>query len=307
MYGKKEGIVMKKVKKIDIHVHSVFEKWNFLEQNSNWTTPAELKVKYEELGIEKGVQLPLNSPEGRFQIISNQESYKLAKEYPNQYDWFCNPDPREGNNTPNYDLSQFLKFYKSMGAKGVGEVTVNLPFDDPYMENLFKHCEAEDMPLLFHMGIKNRSYGIVDEIGMPKLEGALKKFPKLQFIAHSTQFWSQISGDVDTTTYLRYPTGSVSPGGVIIRLLDTYPNLMLDVSAGSGGNAIMRDRDFGYWFLEQYQDRIYFGTDICAPKNEMRLSHYLDEAMEQGNISYIAYEKICRENAMKLLKREIKF
>ncbi len=297
----------KKILKLDIHVHSVFEKWGILEPNSNWTTPSELRAMYDELGIEKGIQLPLNSPEGRYQIISNHESYKLAQEYPDQYFWFCNPDPREGNNTPGYDLGNFIRFYKSMGAKGVGEVTVNLPFDDPYMENLFKHCEIEEMPLLFHMGIKNHSYGIVDDLGMPKLEGALKKFPKLEFIAHSAQFWSQISGDVTLQNFTSYPKGPVAPGGTIVRLMDAYPNLSLDISAGSGQNAIMRDKEFGLWFLETYKDRIYFGTDICSPKNQMLLSHYLDDAMEAGDISYEAYEKISRENLNKLLTREIKF
>ena len=89
----------------------------------------------------------------------------------------------------------------------------------------------------------------------------------------------------------------------VVELLRKYPNLCCDLSAGSGENAIRRDPEFGYAFLEEFQDRLYFGTDICAPHNEMGLSKYLDEAVTQGHISQIAYEKICRENALRLLNR----
>lgn len=77
-----------------------------------------------------------------------------------------------------------------------------------------------------------------------------------------------------------------------------YPNLHGDLSAGSGYNAVTRDPEFGYDFLEEFQDRLYFGTDICAPENDMRLSYWLDDAVESGKISREAYEKISRENAI---------
>ena len=86
-----------------------------------------------------------------------------------------------------------------------------------------------------------------------------------------------------------------------------YPNLCCDLSAGSGCNAITRDPAFGWAFLEEFQDRCFFGTDICAPGNMnsamMRLSGFLDEAMLNGKISYAAYEKISRGNALDLLER----
>ena len=64
----------------------------------------------------------------------------------------------------------------------------------------------------------------------------------------------------------------------------------------------MRDEEFGLWFLEKYQDRLYFGTDICSPKNVFLLPDYLDECVKSGKLSETAYNKICRENALRLLE-----
>ena len=62
-----------------------------------------------------------------------------------------------------------------------------------------------------------------------------------------------------------------------------------------------RDPEFAYRFLEEFQDRVLFGTDLCTPIDEINLSGFLDEAVENGRISQTAYNKICRENALRLL------
>jgi len=85
-----------------------------------------------------------------------------------------------------------------------------------------------------------------------------------------------------------------------------YQNLCGDLSAHSGYNAITRDPEFGYVSLEEFSDRLFFGTDICAPSDEtskmLNLSGFLDDAMLSGKISYYAYERICRGNALDLKK-----
>ena len=84
-----------------------------------------------------------------------------------------------------------------------------------------------------------------------------------------------------------------------------YPNLLGDLSAGSGYNAITRDVEYGYKFLEEFKDRLFFGTDICATSNIQydfwKLAKFLDDAVLNGKISYDAYYKISRGNAIKLL------
>ena len=43
-----------------------------------------------------------------------------------------------------------LLYYKQRGAIGVGELTANLPVDDPMLDNLFYHCAECDMPVIIH-------------------------------------------------------------------------------------------------------------------------------------------------------------
>ena len=132
----------------------------------------------------------------------------------------------------------------------------------------------------------------------------LAKHPKLKLVGHSQCFWSEISADVTKETRGNYPTGKVIPGR-IVELMRNYENLYCDLSAGSGANALMRDPEFAYKFLEEFQDRIYYGADICIAEcyNNLltKTPSFLDDAMLNGKISNTTYKKICRENALRLL------
>jgi len=301
---------MKLLKKIDIHVHSTPRRFSPPRKDGSmsYAEPHELREIYDKFNIEKGVLLPSGTYAAcTHDVISQREAYDLVKNNPDTLGWwFCNVHPQWGKNTPDTDLSEFLLFYKENGAKGVGEITENRPFDDPFMMNLFKHCEACEMPVIFHLGDLGNDYGIVDGIGLHGLEGALKAFPKLKFIGHSQKFWAEIGPDVNADNRRGYPRGKVEEGGRVVELMRKYPNLYGDLSAGSGSNAVMRDPEFGYKFIEEFKERLFFGTDICSPLNitnpMLKLSGFLDEAMLNGCISYEAYELVSRENALAILK-----
>jgi predicted TIM-barrel fold metal-dependent hydrolase len=55
--------------------------------------------------------------------------------------------------------------------------------------------------------------------------------------------------------------GKIAPGGKLVKLLRTYPNVSCDLSAGSGSNALQRDPEFARDFLIEFQDRILYGRD----------------------------------------------
>ncbi|MBQ3055159.1 MAG: amidohydrolase family protein [Oscillospiraceae bacterium] len=294
------------VKKIDIHVHTSRTKGfpRIHSDNSSYASPEELRIKYNAWGIEKGVVLPSIGSECAYRAVTNEEIHELVRDYPETLDWFCNIDPRWMKNDETSNFTPMIEYYKSLGAKGVGEICSNLYFDDPRVWNLFRHCEACQMPVTFHIGNMGGDYGLVDELGLPRLEKTLKEFPNLIFLGHSQKFWAEISADCTEEGRLGYPEGPVTPGRVV-ELMRKYKNLHGDLSAGSGGNAIMRDPEFGLSFMEEFQDRLYFGTDICSPHNEFPLSGYLDDAVQNGKLSEAAYRKISRENALKLLNREL--
>lgn len=292
---------MEKIKKIDIHAHvSAFPEispFTFLSSD-------ELIAMYDQLNIEIGVLLPIVSPEGNHAQLSNEGTILAAREHPDRFVWFCNVDPRSIDNTADCDLSQLLEYYKKLGARGLGELTSNLYFDDPKMDNLFTHCEACDMPVLFHISPQpNAYYGAVDELGLPRLEKMLKKHPNLKFIGHSQPFWSEMSADNTEELRNTYPQGPVKPGR-ITELLRKYDNLYCDLSAGSGANALTRDVEHAISFLNEFQDRILYGCDICAVTNKhpFTFRDFLDGLYEDQRISKEVYEKVCRRNAEKLLK-----
>lgn len=297
---------MTKHPKIDIHVHTRAYKGIERFGGGTYASPEEIREIYDQIGVGKGVILPGTGPYCAFQIQSNEEAFHLVQKYPDLFYWFCNIDPRYGSNLPDCDLSYFLKHFKKLGARGVGEITANLYFDDPFMENLFYHCQKCEMPVIFHIGPTiGGCYGLVDELGLPRLEKILGKFPDLKLLGHSQPFWAEIGDDVTEKNRNSYPTGKVKPGR-IVELMREYPNLCGDMSAGSGYNAITRDPEFGYAFIEEFQDRLYYGTDICDPRNitnpMLKLSSWLDEAVINGKISEAAYKKVSYENALKLLE-----
>lgn len=297
-----------KLPKIDIHVHTVLKRGLPRLNGSHFATPDELRSMYDEIGVEMGVLLPAAAPDCYDGAeATNEDVMQIVAERPADFTWFCNIDPRWGRNSPETDLSHYLRYYQAQGARGVGEITANLPFNDPLVHNLFRHAEACGMPLTFHIGrAGGGDYGLIDEPGLPLLEQALQLFPGLTFLGHSQKFWAEIGGYLPSEERVSYPKGPVRPGGRIVTLMRAYPNLCGDLSAGSGSNAVMRDPEFGCAFIEEFQDRLFYGTDICQPENRtnpmLLLSGWLDQMAEEGKISLAAYRKVSRENAVRLLK-----
>ena len=299
---------MQKLKKIDIHVHAVPERF-LLQQDGGYATPQELRHIYDRFGIEAGVLLPEGAyAECSYDTVSQREACEMVRRFPQTFaGWFCNINPLMGLNATDTDLSFYLNQLIKKGAKGIGEITFNRPFDDPYVCNLFYHAEQCGLPVTFHIGAPGGyDYGLIDEIGLPRPEKVLERFPRLKFLGHSQKFWAEIGGGLTEEERNGYPQGKVQPGGRVVELMRRYPNLCGDLSAGSGCNALMRDPEFAAAFLEEFQDRLFFGTDICNPKNiddpMMRLSGFLDELAESGKISFTAYEKVSRGNALALLR-----
>ena len=288
---------------IDMHVHVSRKRRAQQQPGRTHLKPEKLIERYDQLGIECGVMMAGASPECSFPVQSHEAALELAREFPGRLIPFCNVNPQAQTNTSETSLRDFLAHYKDLGCKGVGEVTANLRFDDPLVENLLRQCEALELPVTCHMAASiGETYGLYDDPGLPLLKGALQKFPNLVFLGHSQVFWAEIGTLQPGDDRAGYPAGPIQAEGRVIELMRRYPNLHGDLSAGSGHNAVSRDEAFGCQFLEEFQDRLYFGTDITSPETDTPLVDYLIRLRDEEKISPDCFDKIARTNAVRLLK-----
>ena len=292
---------------IDIHVHTSRLPLPPRHHGDNLTyaSPEELLEAYDEVGIERGCLLPEVNPECAHGVQSNEDILELAAKNP-RFIPFCNVDPRAMTNSIRSDFEWIFKYYRDKGAKGIGEVSPNLSMLDPLVQNMFKGAEASGLPLTFHLSpFLGYDYGLVVTAGMPELEMTLQRFPNLKIFGHSQTFWAEMGAKPSTQERLGYPKGRIEEEGRIPQLMRKYENLYGDLSAGSGCNALTRDPDYAVQFLNEFQDRLLFGTDNCHPKGHMRcmkpLAEFLRKLRNEGKISETVFQKVARENAIRLL------
>ena len=294
---------------IDIHAHCQEQRHPGIRKDggAQTPTPERLIAMLDERGIDRTVVLCTVSPEFRSTLVIPEEVLRICARHSDRLIPFCCFDPRYLTNNDRANFRPLLAAYKEMGCKGVGEYIPNIPLDDPLNMNLFAQVEEAGLPLTFHLAPKAGDfYGCIDEPGLPRLEQVLKAFPKLVFLGHSQPFWAEIGTNVvENGRRPGYPKGPITPGRVV-ELMRRYPNLHGDLSAGSGFNALARDEAFGLRFLEEFQDRLHFGTDIAVDPQETSIVPFFDRLKRERLIPAEAWEKIAWENSARLLGLEIK-
>lgn len=278
---------------VDVHTHI----GTYTNNNKALSVPDLLRWM-DERHIEKAFVLPLVSPESTTYLQTPETALQATADHRDRLIPFCSLDPRAIIVGGQQGLNDIVQRYVDQGAKGFGEHKVGLDFDDPLMLRVYEAVEAAGIPLLFHIdNIRGK-----DLPGLPRLEAALKTFPKLNFIGHGPGFWASISGDSDQKDLGGYPTGKVAPGGALDRLMQTYPNLYCDLSAGSGAGAISRDLEFGREFLIRRQDRILFGTDYLQPGQAVPQFALFEQQIE---LPPDVFRKIARDNALTLVGEKV--
>jgi len=275
---------------VDMHTH-LGQTWNTTEPLS----AEELLRWMDAHRISQAVVLPLMSPESSSYIITTDYVLEQTRPIRDRLIHFCSIDPRTSYSGGQKGLVAMLKKYIDAGAKGFGEHKVGLQFDDKRSMVIYAACAELKLPLLFHIDNERN----LDKPGLPGLEHALKENPGCNFIGHGPGWWASISGDVTQTSLGGYPKTKVAPGGAIDALMEKYPNLYGDLSAGSGAGAISRDLDFGREFLIRRQDRIMFGTDFLAPKQGVPQFELFEQTLTDLPAEVKA--KVFRNNARQLL------
>ncbi|MBM4043318.1 MAG: amidohydrolase [Planctomycetes bacterium] len=287
---------------IDVHAHI----GRCGKRRGDTLSAEQLVEKMKAWGIARACVLPLHdNPEGWYLGNTTEEVIAACERFPDRLIPFCLIDPRFGDNSPTSDFRDLLAEYKERGCNGIGEFLPNLLFDDPRCLNLYAQAGEASLPVLFDMMPQlGGMYGVVDERGLPRLERCLRELPQTVFIGHGPAFWADISGDVMPEERRGYPKGPVTPGGAVPRLMAAYPNLWADLSAGSGHNALTRDPAFGIEFLNRFQDKLLFGTDVLRhdqTEADVPIVGLMRRLLAEGYLTPAAHAKIARSNAMRLL------
>jgi len=286
---------------IDIHAHAYKRPVVGVEGVPVFSAPEQLLARYEDLQIERAVLLPLIGPEV-YLSQSNEEIIETAEDFAGRFIPFCNVDPRAMTNSADAPLGNLLRYYKDLGCKGIGEVMPNLPFLHPMVQNLFKHVQDVGFPLIFDISTRiGGAYGLYDDPGLPQLETCLQRFPDLKILGHGPPFWAEIGQLEKPEDRAGYPPYPIKEEGVVPKLMRRYPNLYGDLSAGSGYNALARDPAYAVQFLNEFHDRLFFGTDICAPDQPAPQAAFLLELKNAREISPPVFAGIARNNALALL------
>ncbi len=293
---------------IDIHAHAYRYSQKFVCQFCN---PEELIARWDELGIAKGVVQPIVNPEC-YLPQTNEDILDMAEKYPDRIIPFCNIDPRALANLPTVDFSGLMQYYKDRGCKGIGEIMPNMHIMDPKMQNLFYYAEKAGLSVTIDGSpMLNSGFGVYDDPGLPGYEYTLLSYPELIVFGHGPVFWSELA-KLDSSAqrgYIYTPrgrrTGGMGEGpieeGQVVRMMRKYPNLYGDLSDGTPCYMLQRDPDFGAAFLTEFQDRMFFGTDIVNPTMPVTIIDLLNDWRDTGRISEEVYNKITYKNAEKFL------
>lgn len=274
-----------KLRAVDFHTHVGRTMSRFAK-----LTAAGLVRFMDRNGIEKAVVLPIENPEETDLYFTTDQVLAEIAGRRRRLIPFCNLDPRRVY-PGRFDPEPILKEYIKRGCRGLGEILAGLPVDSPLTDRLYSACGDLGLPVLLHFD----NYINRDSLGLKGFAKVLKKHPGLTFVAHGPAFWREISSKLKRSD--GYPGGKVVPGGAADRLLRDRPNLHADLSALSGYNAISRDPEFGYDFLERHCKKLLFGTDYLRAGQETPIVGF----MRRAPIKESTRRAIMRTNAERLL------
>lgn len=213
---------------VDTHLHAMSCTENGLDQAAEW-----MKAN----GVTRAIVHPIDLSRDK---NARDRTIMLAnfKTHESRLNRFCIIKHDEVGSVE--EAVKILEQEKKDGALGFGEhYGTGLMFDDPANMRLYEACAKVGLPVMFHMDDKQNK----DTADFKHLENALKTHLNCIFIAHGPNWWKQFSN------------------GACERMLTAYPNLYADLSAGSGANALGKDKEHTRRFMIQHAKRLLFGTD----------------------------------------------
>lgn len=273
---------------IDSHTHFFPNKlfdaiWKWFEANA-W--PIEYKIYADDIvsilkqeGVKHAVSLfyPHNP---RMALPLNEYNHTLANKYPNFIIPFGSLHPDDSNK--NEILKICFERYKFKGLKFHCHVQKFAP-NDQRMDKVYEICNEQKKIVLIHCGtgpnfkdLPTDGYGYdVESISGVKLfEKVIKRYPHITFIVPHLGF---------------------DESREFLRLTANYPNLYFDTSM-TFSDIFPHTADREY--LDQYADRILFGTDMPNIPHPWRLERDRILAL---NLGQNTEKKIFYQNAARIL------
>ena len=234
-------------------------------------------------------------PDGTHAGATLGELLHARDQYPDRFIAGYCPCPSEGDAPALFEAA-----YRMHGVRVCGEWSYRMLLDDPRALELFHVAGELKCPVVLHLDVPYLPDENGEQIyqtywyggGAAPLERTLKAGSGTVVVGPAPEFWRYISGDADTDP-ATYPRGSITSGGQVQRLLDTYPNLYADLSAGSGLGALQRDVGHAREFLTRYADRLLFGRD----QHGQALQLFLQELELPDEVG----AKIFYQNALRLV------
>ncbi len=275
------------MKKIDLHAYvTAFPQYALPHKDGNrFMSADEQKAFQKKLDIEKSVLVSVLSPEGQWQKLGSENNKHIVTQNPENFVWFCGIDPRMGGFADHTQFDPLFEALMEFGACGVGEVAPGIYIDDPMTENFFGYCAKYHMPALVrYTYYQGSGAGTFDDAGLSRTMALLKRNPELKLIGSYEGIWSEFKT-------------------ALPQCLRNCANLYVDTAGKAAADALMQDADYTAAFLNEFADRVYYGTGAYS-KNDtypFELDKFLKELVENGKLKTSAYEKMIRKNAEKLL------
>ncbi|MCD4700091.1 MAG: amidohydrolase [Phycisphaerae bacterium] len=255
--------------------------------------PTDGDLGYDEAFNPIHTELNRNNHPG----LPLSDAVRASRRYPDRFIIGYAPHPLESNAAKWLDAA--VRMYD---IRAFGEWKCRMLLDNPRCIEMFRLAGQRDLPVVLHIDVPYRPDEETGEIEycpewyggtVANLERAMQACPGTTFVGHGPGLWREISGDADTAPGL-YPQGPIIEGGRLLRLMDDYPQLVLDLSAGSARAALRRDLNFSKDFLLKYHDRILFGRDYYGGE--------LHEFLQSLCLPDEAAENIYHRNAERLFK-----
>lgn len=228
--------------------------------------------------------------------VSFAQVWEYKTKAPDRFILGYGPDPRLPD-----AIDSLKAAITHFDVKICGEIKFRMMYNNFDALDLFRFCGDAGLPVTLHFDypgatLNGQPYprphwwygGSIDT-----LESVLESCPNTIFLGHAPGFWGHLSNDDKMYSTLR-PTGELIPGGRVEQLLEKYPNLYCDISAGSGHVALSRDLDYTYRFMNRFADRILYARDMFTNQHQ--------ELIESLQLPQDVKELIYHGNAERLIK-----